>query len=461
MKLFNFSQILSYKLLLCLLGLSILITSCKNDDDDAPAPNTIVNVASGNANFSILASAVVKAGLAETLSGTTKYTVFAPTNAAFEAAGITQATIDNFAAGDPALQEILLYHVLAGEVRAADVSTGLVTTAATSNNQMYINAGDAVKINGTVTVTQTDLLASNGVIHVVDAVIEKPDNIATTATNITATASNADAGFSFLLAAINEAGLNLNTIATNNGGTLTVFAPTNAAFKEAGLMTEAAVRNLGAAALTEILQYHIVAGRVFSSDLTDAANPATLLTEGNLYVSISDAGVFLNEAQVTATDVLTTDGVIHVIDRVISTGSIADFVTRNPSFSLLTAGLTAAATSPIDLPTALSSAGTYTIFAPSNAAFNASGFAASANVTALGASTLQSVISLHGLGSEVYSSGVPNASVASLEGSNLTFSTVNGVTVTDPSGNTRNITKFDLRFSNGVVHVIDGVLLPQ
>lgn len=462
MRLSILSQALKHTMLVCLLGLSVFISSCNNDDDNpvTPAEPTIVDIASNNSNFSILASAVVKAGLAETLSGTTEYTVFAPTNAAFEAAGITQATIDGFADNDPALQEILLYHVLAGEVTASQVTTGVVNTAATSNNEMYINASNGVRINGLVNVTQTDLQASNGVVHVVDAVIVKPKTIAATATDITNNVSDADDGFSFLLAAIDEAGLNLSTIAGNNGGTLTVFAPTNAAFKEAGLMTETAVRDLGATTLTSILQYHIVAGRVFSSDLSDAANPATLLTEGNFYVSLSDAGVFVNEAQVTATDVLTTEGVIHVVDRVIGQGTIADFVTRNPSFSLLATGVTNAATTPINLPTALSSSGTYTIFAPNNAAFNADGIANDAAVVALGASTLQTVISLHGLGSIVRSGDVPNGSAASLQGSNLTFSTMGGVTVEDPDGTIHNITKVDLRFTNGVVHVVDGVLMP-
>jgi uncharacterized surface protein with fasciclin (FAS1) repeats len=129
---------------------------------------TIVEVAAGNPDFSTLVAAVEAAGLAETLSGPGPFTVFAPTNEAFEAlpAGVLDALL--LPENSDALTSILTYHVLPAEVMAADVTAGDVATV--EGSTVTITTDDGVKVND-ANVTATDVDASNGVIHVIDAVL--------------------------------------------------------------------------------------------------------------------------------------------------------------------------------------------------------------------------------------------------------------------------------------------------
>jgi transforming growth factor-beta-induced protein len=436
-------------LMLLLLAPLMFFTSCK--DDDAPPTTTIVDIAAGNANFSLLVEAVTRAGLVTALSNdNASLTVFAPTNAAFEAAGLNSATIATTPVAD--LAAILQYHVIGSELRAADITSGTQNTLLTSNSLIYINksSAGAVKINGAVNVVTPDIDASNGVIHAVDAVIFPPKSIAQTAT---------DAEFSYLVAALTRSGLDLSALS----GPLTVFAPTNQAFIVAGFPTIASINAAPAADVAAILSYHVVTGgRTFSSDL--ASDISVAAASGNrLYFGIGTTGAFVNEAQITGTDILAMGGVIHIVDRVIGTGTIAAFATRNPEFSSLLAGLGAAATTPVNLVTALSNAqGTFTVFAPKNSAFTA--FLAGTNITSLDAGLLNTVISYHALNSVVFAADITNGAMpATIQGNAITLNlTQGGVTVTDQAGNTpRNVTTANIKLANGVVHVINGVLDPR
>lgn len=150
-------------------------TTAAAADTTAPAatePGTIVEVAQGNADFSTLVAAVVAADLAETLSGTGPFTVFAPTNAAFEA--LPEGLLEKLLLPEnkAVLTSILTYHVVSGEVLAADVTAGDVATV--EGSTIAVTTDDGVKLNGTSTVTATDVDASNGVIHVIDQVIVPP-----------------------------------------------------------------------------------------------------------------------------------------------------------------------------------------------------------------------------------------------------------------------------------------------
>lgn len=130
---------------------------------------TIVDIAAGNPDFSTLVTAVKAAGLAETLSGEGPFTVFAPTNAAF--AKLPAGTVEDLLKPEnkDKLTAILTYHVVAGEVKAADVVK--LSSADTVNGKaVTIDASSGVKVNN-ATVTATDIDASNGVIHVIDTVI--------------------------------------------------------------------------------------------------------------------------------------------------------------------------------------------------------------------------------------------------------------------------------------------------
>ncbi len=163
---------------LAALGLASMVAACGGGDDDHPAAPTqnIVQIAQGNADFSILVEAVVAADLATTLSGTTAYTVFAPTNAAFAdlltELGVTKEAL---LADTTLLTQVLLYHVVPGTVKKADVPIGAAITTAQGGT---FTVGSDLKITDArarqAAITATDLLATNGVVHVIDKVILPP-----------------------------------------------------------------------------------------------------------------------------------------------------------------------------------------------------------------------------------------------------------------------------------------------
>jgi len=176
---------------------SLVAAACSSDDDtstadtttttkassgttagSATADQTIVEIAAGNPDFSTLVSAVQAAGLAETLSGDGPYTVFAPTNEAF--AKVPAATLQSLLepANKETLQKILTYHVVAGEILAADVQPGPVTTVEGSTFTVEVEGSDVILVDGQGNrskVTATDIQGSNGVIHVIDGVLLPPD----------------------------------------------------------------------------------------------------------------------------------------------------------------------------------------------------------------------------------------------------------------------------------------------
>lgn len=284
-----------------LLMSSFVFISC---DEEEATPmvesNTIVDIASGDANFTTLVAALTKANLVSTLQGGT-YTVFAPTNAAFEAAGI-----DVSALTAEQLTPVLLNHVIGAEVRAANVASGAATTA--GGGDIFLSVNNGVFINGTVQVTQTDLIADNGVIHVVDNVILPPTQ------NIVEIAAG-NPNFSTLVSLVTSADL-AGTL-SDLSASYTVFAPTNDAF--AKLFETVDPTSLTTEQVTNILLYHVVPGHVFSTDLATgdvaAANGANLgvdLSTGVVIKGASSAG-----SNVTAANLHATNGVIHVIDTVL------------------------------------------------------------------------------------------------------------------------------------------------
>jgi uncharacterized surface protein with fasciclin (FAS1) repeats len=169
-------------LFLLLLSISLMlgIGACSKTED-TPAQKTIVGVAQGNADLSILVDALTYTDLVGALNGTDKYTVFAPTNAAFTSLlatlGVSKVTdIDK-----ATLKSILLYHVVSGEVSSSAITTGYVKSISpfgttTSNLSLYVvKDASGVKINNGAKVTTADVTASNGVVHVVDKVITIPN----------------------------------------------------------------------------------------------------------------------------------------------------------------------------------------------------------------------------------------------------------------------------------------------
>ncbi|MCI5081339.1 MAG: fasciclin domain-containing protein [Saprospiraceae bacterium] len=302
---------------------SLLFVSCDNDDDDNGSnvdPN-IVEFASADANFSILAQAVVQAGLDDDLSGDGPFTVFAPTNDAFEAFLAQKGFASLEDVPNDVLVSILTNHVLASEVRSTDLSNGYVSTISSTkfgsnvSTSLYVNVDNGVTINGVADVTTADVDVSNGVIHAIDAVIDLPTVV---------TFATADPNFSTLTAALTLPGLSVDFVSVLSGdGPFTVFAPTNAAF-EALLNSNPdwnQLSDIPTGVLEEVLLYHVTdAGNVRSTDLVDGIEVSTLAMESftiDLSSTPPTINAFQNTAGIIATDVQATNGVIHAIDAVI------------------------------------------------------------------------------------------------------------------------------------------------
>ncbi|MBG6109496.1 putative surface protein with fasciclin (FAS1) repeats [Flavobacterium sp. CG_9.10] len=313
---------LKIKCLVLLTFFAFAATSCDNNDDNNPAPvdNTITGKAIATTNLSILVQALVKADLATTLQGAGPYTVFAPTNDAFTAflATTTYATINDVP--KEVLTQILLNHVITGTVKSGDLTTGYIKTlakgsaSATNTLSMYVNTGSSmVMLNGVAMVTTADIMASNGVIHIVDKVIGLPTIV---------THATANANFTSLVGALTGAGQPNFVSILSGTGPFTVFAPTNDAFIL--LNTELApggIASVSTANLTKVLQYHVVSGNILAASLTEGQVVATLQTPQTFTIQLT-GGAKIKDANnrtstIIATDVQCSNGVIHVLNKVL------------------------------------------------------------------------------------------------------------------------------------------------
>ncbi len=295
-------------LVLLLMALPCLLFISCGDEDPVTETNTIVDIALADAQFSTLVSALQRVDLVTTLQGEGPFTVFAPTNAAFEALGVDLNTIS-----DEALTSILLYHVLGAEVRSTDLADGqtYASTASTGGPEgaqlsVLIEKSNGVVVNNSATVTTADVLADNGVIHVIDAVITPLDVVGHAAAN---------SNFSSLVGALSSAPGDLVTVLSGDGP-FTVFAPLNSAFDD----ISAIVQTLTPDQLATVLTYHVVSGANVKS--TDLSNGMVMTVAGqNIMVDLSN-GVEIEDAtggrsSVILTDVQATNGIIHVLDRVL------------------------------------------------------------------------------------------------------------------------------------------------
>jgi transforming growth factor-beta-induced protein len=293
--------------------------------EEPEMPKTIVDIAVEDGRFTSLVAAVEAAGLAETLSGEGPFTVFAPTDEAFTALGDT--TTDLLKPENKAqLSDILLYHVVPGKVMAADVAglDGQSAETALAGKSVAIKVdGDKVILNENVNVIITDIEASNGVIHVIDAVLLPPsgetmgEGAMTEKMDIVDTAV-ADSRFTTLVAAVQAAGL-VDTLKSE--GPFTVFAPTDEAFAALPTGTlENLLKPENKQQLTDILLYHVVPGSVMAADVVglDGQSAETALSDQSISIKVDGDKVLLNDSiQVIITDIETSNGVIHVIDAVL------------------------------------------------------------------------------------------------------------------------------------------------
>ncbi len=287
---------------------------------EAPQSPTIVDIAVEDGRFTTLVQALQSAGLVEALQGEGPFTVFAPTDDAF--AALPEGALDNLLADEAALQNVLLYHVVEGSVLAADV-VGLdgqsVETLSGEPIQISVE-GDAVMINNAQVVI-TDIETSNGVIHVIDSVLLPPsmeqgdtgEEMMTEEKTIVDIAVE-DGRFTTLVTALQEAGL----VETLQGeGPFTVFAPTDEAF---AALPEGALDGLLAdkEALTNVLLYHVLDGRVMAADVLNLdGQEVETLSGDSITITIDGEFVMVNDSQVIIPDIEASNGVIHVIDAVL------------------------------------------------------------------------------------------------------------------------------------------------
>tara|TARA_B110000483_G_scaffold237626_1_gene312734 strand:- start:1772 stop:3175 length:1404 start_codon:yes stop_codon:yes gene_type:complete len=447
---------------------TLALAGCSESDDpvsqEQEQTKSIAQIAAMDETFSTLVAALEAADLVETLAAEGNYTVFAPTNAAFEA--LPAGTVDALLA-DPTgdLTKILLNHVINAEVSAAEVVTLTEATTLQGDKVMIEVVDGEVILNGTVKVISTDIMANNGIIHVIDGILlpdlttevveeeEEEEEVDTTTLTITEIAASIE-DFSTLVTALQAAELDGVLNGTDN---YTVFAPTNAAF---GALPEGTLETLLAdptGDLADILLYHVVGAKVPAADVV-GLDYATTAQGSKVTIEVVDGKVILNgTTEVTSTDIMAKNGIIHVIDAVILPSdapmSITDIASSNADLETLTAAVTAAG-----LATTLSEAGNYTVFAPTDAAFDALPAGTLDALLADAEGALKDVLLYHVIDSEVNAGEVVKLTEATtLNGAKISIEVVDGKVILD---GTSEVIITDIIASNGIVHVIDAVITP-
>ncbi|MFN3998374.1 fasciclin domain-containing protein [Algoriphagus sp.] len=442
---------------------------------ELPKP-TLVEAATNAGLTTLLTAVTAVPGLPDALLSAPAITVFAPTNEAFAAAlevfkakDLNELVIK--IGGAENLQKVLGFHV----VPAKALSSSL---AATNSFQTLSGQTITVEKSGTMVsvkdqlgrvaqVVATDIEISNGVVHVINGMMLPNLGLPTV---VEAAQS---AGLTTLLDAVTAAGLGSTLL---NAPQMTVFAPSNAAFTAALQAFGAANLNQlvakigGVANLQKVLGFHVVPAAAFSFELgptntftTLAGQQLTVTKTGN-NVSVRDASG--NVAAVVAADVAIANGVVHVIDKVLlPTIDLPNVVeaAQAANLTILLEAVTAAG-----LGGALLGQEAMTVFAPTNQAFSNLLQALNLNsltdlINTLGAEAVTKVLGFHVVPATAFSFNLAAGAqqVPTLAGEMLTVTrTGNNVTVTDKAGNTFNVVAADVAIKNGVVHVIDGVLLP-
>jgi len=420
----------------------------------------ITDLALGNENLESLVAALQAADgdLPSVLRGEGPFTVLAPTDEAFETflggAQLSDIPVD-------VLTNVLLNHVISGEVTSADLASlgsgytkTLAVGAGDENVSLYFDASGDVIFNGVSTVQVPDVKALNGIVHVVNAVIDIPNIVEHAVAN---------PNLSSLVGALTSGGNTTFTdLLSNENEDFTVFAPNNDAFT--------AFTNPNGNDLNAILSNHVVIGAAaFSTGLENSyVNTAAEFAANenlSLYINTDD-GVTLNgTSDVILADIVASNGVIHVVDAVIDLPTVVTFAAADPNFSTLVQALTELTPS-TDFVSVLSAQGgsgsdPFTVFAPTNTAFEAL-------PSIPGEADLIPILQHHVVaGANVRSGDLSNGATANtLEGDALTFSLPgtgdNIADITDGAGNTGiGIIAVDVQAINGVVHVIDTVLIPD
>lgn len=426
----------------------------------------IVETAVANGSFTTLVAALQATGLDSVLADeSSTFTVFAPTDDAFAIIG--SETIATLLENTDVLSNILLQHVIADvavdSITAYSLNNTNVTTASLADVLLRINSTTDMLTFGGANIVIKDLHTTNGIIHVIDAVIVGNVDIPTPAMSIVDVAQ-ANGSFTTLVSALQSTGLD-STLADLDAS-FTVFAPTDAAFAK---LPAGTIENLTTEQLSNILLYHVVPEKVLSDAAITLAqssdNKAITANTSEIALSFVDSTLFINGSKVSAADVMADNGVIHVVDTVILPPAMMGTPTQNivevaiadsENFSTLVTALTAA-----DLVTTLSDeSATFTVFAPTNAAFDKIDpdalSALLGDTTALTNVLLSHVVSGTAIGSlDAFAANGSALTTASGETIDVTIDADTGMLVIEGS----TVVIEDVYTTNGVIHVIDTVIL--
>ena len=452
-----------------------------NDDivsngDVTYEPRSIVEMALQAGNLDTLAAALEASDLISVLDDESQtYTVFAPTDDAFAKLG--EDAISDLLADPDKLRDILLYHVVPGAaVDAATASSLAGTTVTTANDDDIAVSLDEGKLFINMSeVIATDIIASNGIIHLIDSVLIPPADTDDDAIlgSIVETAVAAGS-FNTLVAALQATGL--DEVLANTEETFTVFAPTDDAFAKLGDDTINALL-ADPDTLASILLYHVIGDQAVDSTtaISLAGNSVTTVNGAAVSISLDGSRLLINDSAVIAPDVVASNGIIHGIDTVLlppedgtadgdegSSGNgvgekstLLEIARDNPDFSTLVAaieatGLDSAIGHPDDI---------YTIFAPNNAAFAALG-EETINALLADPETLRNILLYHVIPGTIFDADAAVALVGtSIEAGNGSRFTLR-LDGEDLLVNDSKIIATNIFGVNGVIHVIDAVLIP-
>eukprot|EP00899_Mesostigma_viride_P026115 jgi/Mesvir1/6689/Mv26501-RA.3 len=399
---------------------------------------TIAQGVTGSETHTVLQAALVRTNLTTTLAGSGPFTLFAPVDTAFA----TLLGTLGISAGDllaaPYLPRILLHHVVPGNY--VTPAAGLYTTAVGSALNVTVT-GAIVRVDGALVVATIRL--DNGVIHVIDAVLTLPTVDDIIQSSVTHTVLDAALGAAELHSALDDP-----------TATLTVFAPTNAAF--VALLAELNVNAsqlLARSDLADILRYHVVGDIALSSQLTNGQELATLRAGESVKVTISGSTVKINDATVIVKDLVGVNGVVHVIDKVLlvpeedNSGTIAQGVAGSETHTVLQAALVRT-----NLTTTLAGSGPFTLFAPVDTAFATLLGTLGISAGDLLAAPYLPRILLHHVVPGNYVTPAAGLYTTAV-GSALNVTVTGAIVRVDGA-----LVVATIRLDNGVIHVIDAVL---
>jgi uncharacterized surface protein with fasciclin (FAS1) repeats len=425
----------------------------------APLAN-IVDTAVAAGSFGTLVAALQATELDAVLADESQtFTVFAPTDDAFNLLG--SDTINSLLEDTETLSDILLYHVLSGtavdSTTAISLDGSMVDAANGDALNIEVRDGDLF-INDSQVIT-ADIATSNGIIHVIDAVLTPPADEAPVEPGTIVDTAVAAGSFTTLVAALQATGL--DSVLADPSSRFTVFAPTDEAFAALGQDTIDALLN-DVDTLSNILQYHVIGGTAVNAETAIglAGTKITAVNDDEFALSLNDGNLFVNTSQVVATDVIASNGIIHVIDSVLmppaiveTHGTVVDLALADGRFTTLVAALQTTG-----LDTVLADHdGIFTVFAPTDEAFAMLG-EKTINSLLNDPDTLSNILLTH----VITGTNVDSVTAFSLSGGSVETASGTNVNLSIRDGslfiNNARVVQTDIKAENGIIHVLDAVI---